>query len=171
MIEAMTWFDWTVVGIVGLSTSLSVYRGFVREALSLAAWVVASVVAFTLGEQMSALLGGVIANDTLRYVSACVILFAATLVLGSLLNSLLAQLIKMTGLSGADRLLGTVFGFTRGLLVVLVLLFVLERLLPAGQQGALQSSVLLPHLKMVIQWAETNFSGLADSGQIPWPGS
>jgi membrane protein required for colicin V production len=165
----MTWFDWAVLVIVGLSMVLSVYRGFVREALSLVAWVTASVVAFTLGEQMSGLLVGVIDNDTLRYVGACVILFAATLVLGSLLNRLLGQLIKMTGLSGADRLLGTVFGFTRGLLVVLVLLFVLEHLLPADQQASLQSSVLLPHLKMVIQWAETNFSSLADSGQIPWP--
>ena len=103
MIQAMTWFDWAVGGIVLLSTILSVYRGFVREAMSLAAWVVASLVAFTLGEQMSAQLVGVIENDTLRYVGACVILFLATLILGSLLNRLLGTLIKITGLSGVDR--------------------------------------------------------------------
>lgn len=164
----MNWLDWGIIGVVGFSTLLSLARGFVKEALSLAAWVAAFIVSSTFGLPFASVLSGVIENDTLRYAAAYVALFASTLILGMLLNSLAGSLIKMTGLSGADRVLGTIFGFARGTIVVMVLLFVLMQVLPAEQQGALEQSVLMPHLMMVVEWAETNFSGLVSGNDISW---
>lgn len=164
----MNWIDIVIIAIVGLSTLLSLVRGFVKEALSLAAWVLAFIVSSTFGAQMAGVLQGVIENDTLRYLAAYMILFIATLVLGMLLNSLAGSLIKLSGLTGADRLLGTIFGFARGTIVVMVLLFVLIQVLPPEQQGQLQQSLLMPHLMMIVQWAETNFSGLVAGKDISW---
>ena len=162
----MNWADWSIVTVIGLSTLLSLKRGFVKEALSLAAWVAAFFISTAFVSRMAGLLAGLIANDALRYTSAYVILFAATLMLGALLNSLLAQLIKMTGLSGMDRLLGTVFGFARGLIVVVVVVYVARALAPQPQ--VLESSLLLPQLMLVVQWAEANFSGLLGDVVLPW---
>ncbi|MFB3077205.1 MAG: CvpA family protein, partial [Lysobacterales bacterium] len=80
-------------------------------------------------------------------------------------NKLLAQLIKMTGLSGIDRVLGTVFGFARGLVVVVVAVFVARALVPKAQ--VMESSLLLPQVMMVVQWAEANLSSLVADGTLP----
>ncbi len=159
----MTGLDWTLLGIIALSTLISLKRGFIKEALSLVVWVAAFLVATSLASRLSALLADSIANEAFRYAVAYVILFVATLMLGALLNTLLSQLVKVTGLSGADRLLGTAFGFTRGLLLVMVLVFVLQALLGAEEQAFMKDSKLLPHVVMVQQWAQDR---LADSGAV-----
>jgi membrane protein required for colicin V production len=164
----MNWVDWFILAVIGLSTLLSLWRGFVKEALSLAAWVVAFFVSMAFATRLSAMLHGYIASDELRYAAAYVILFAATLMLGAMLNRLLAELIKMTGLSGLDRALGTVFGFARGIVVVVVAVFVIRSLLPEVQ--AVEQSRLLPQVMMVVQWAETNLAFLVVDGPVslPW---
>lgn len=162
----MNWADWVIVFIVGVSTLLSLWRGFVKEALSLAAWVAAFFISIAFSTQLSALMRDVISNDGLRYAVAYGILFTATLMLAALLNRLFAQLIKMTGLSGLDRVLGTVFGFARGLVVVVVLVFVAQALAPQTQD--IDESLLLPRVMMVVQWAEVNFSSLLGSAELPW---
>ena len=162
----MNWADWVIVFIVGVSTLLSLWRGFVKEALSLAAWVAAFFISIAFSTQLSALMRDVISNDGLRYAVAYGILFTATLMLAALLNRLFAQLIKMTGLSGLDRVLGTVFGFARGLVVVVVLVFVAQALAPQTQD--IDESLLLPRVMMVVEWAELNFSSLLGSAELPW---
>ena len=137
-----------------------------KEALSLAAWVTAFFVSIAFSAHLSAVLLDVISNDGLRYAAAYVILFAATLMLAAVLNRLFAQLIKMTGLSGLDRVLGTVFGFARGLVVIVVLVFVAQALAPQAQ--VIDQSVLLPRVMLVVHWAELNFSSLLGTGALPW---
>ena len=150
----MNWLDWTILGIVALSTLVSLWRGFVKEALSLLAWVLAFIISIRFSDRLATLLVDYINNEDLREISAYVILFAATLMLGSLVNILLAQVIRVTGLSGADRVLGTAFGLARGLLIAVVLVFVMESVLNKEEKEVMQDSRLLPHLAMVKQWAQ-----------------
>ncbi len=164
----MSWLDWTILAIIAVSTLFSLKRGFVKEALSLLAWVAAFLISTAFATRLSLQLTDYITNDSLRYASAYVILFAATLILGSLLNMLLAQVIRVTGLSGADRVLGTVFGFARGLLLVLVLVFIMQAVLAPEDQEFMRDSRLLPHLKVVQQWAQQNFSDASNNGELPW---
>ncbi len=128
MWTALNWLDWVIIVVLAVSTLLSVWRGFAREAISLAAWVAAFVVANLFVDQMATLLATWISNITGRYVAAYAILFVGTLMLGSLLGMLARQLVKVTGLSVLDRLLGTVFGFARGVILILVCAFVLRQL-------------------------------------------
>ena len=163
----MTWLDWTILLVVSLSTLLSLRRGFVKEALSLAAWVVAFLVSTSFSGRLSQHLVDYVTNDALRQGSAYVILFAATLMLGSLVNMLAAQLIHATGLSGADRLLGTAFGFARGLLLILVADFVVDAVLePAEKRELVEGSRLMPHVMMVQEWAQEQFADIRIRGPL-----
>ena len=152
------WADWIVVGLVVLSTVASLWRGFAREALSLAGWVAAFVIANLYAPQLSSLLIGQIDNATARYVAAFMMLFVATLLVTGVVNMLVKQFIRATGLGTLDRLLGTVFGLARGLLVVLVLVYVARQLVPPEEQTWLYESQLMPHLDMLAQWAQDVFS-------------
>ena len=150
------WLDWAIIWVVGISSLLSLLRGFVKEALSLAAWVLGFVVATSFAGQLALLLEDSISNAALRYTASYAMLFLASLILGSLISSLLRQLVSMTGLSGLDRVLGIAFGFARGLLVVVVLTYMAQLLLPVERyQG---NSILLPRVMLLVQWAEQNFS-------------
>ena len=158
-----------MLAIVVVSTLVSLRRGFVREALSLVAWVLAFVVSLKFSARLSIQMEGLITNEALRDVSAYVILFAATLMLGSLVNTLLAQIIRVTGLTSTDRALGTVFGLARGLVIVLVLVLVMQAVLQPDEQEFMRESRLLPHLAMVEEWARELFADVHISSDLALP--
>jgi len=158
--------DWVIVVVLALSTLLSLWRGFVREAFSLAGWVAAFLIANLFVDQMASLLAGTIENITGRYVAAYAILFVATLMVSTLVTYLAGQLVRATGLTLLDRLLGTVFGFTRGIILILVCVFVLRQLVAPPDLLWLDQSILMPHVDMLGQWARDLFNR-ANGGQ--WP--
>jgi len=158
--------DWAIAAIVLVSCLLSLKRGFVKEALSLGAWIAAFFIATAFSEQLAAILSDSIDNSSFRHMAAYGILFIGTLMMGSLINYLLAQVIKATGLSGADRLLGTAFGLARGLVIILVIIVVARVLVPIEEEPLWQNSVLIPHLLLVENWSRDTFSQLFGSGLI-----
>lgn len=149
----MTTIDWVIIGVLVVSALISVFRGFMKEALSLLTWIFALIVARLFSASLAALLSGWLDAEAHRYVVAFIILFVATLIVGTLINYLVNRFIVMTGLKGLDRLLGTVFGLLRGLIIVVVALSV-------GQLFALdqfwQDSALVPYIEPVIGWAGDN---------------
>ena len=83
--------DWGIISILGLSIVLSLWRGFVREAISLAGWVAAFVVANMYVGNLASFLTPWIDNVTGRYVASYAILLAGTLVVGGITGLLAAQ--------------------------------------------------------------------------------
>ena len=67
---------------------------------------------------------------------------------------------KSEGLSFLDRILGTVFGFARGVILILVMVFVMRQLAPPEDLQWLQESRLMPHLDMLAEWTRTVFAGI-----------
>ncbi len=117
----MTVFDYAVLGILGASILLSLMRGFVREALGLASWVVALFMARSYAVTVAHMLPNAIPNESLRMLAGFVMVFLATLLATSLLTIFISELVKKMGLSVMDRGLGAIFGMTRGVLIVGVL--------------------------------------------------
>ncbi|MEH6589753.1 MAG: CvpA family protein [Halioglobus sp.] len=154
---SLNWVDWLIIVVLSVSTLLSLWRGFVREALSLASWVLAFVIAGLFAEMLAGLLASLISNDTGRYIAAYVLIFVVVLVVGNVVNAMMAKVIKISGLSLLDRLLGTAFGFTRGLIIVLVVNFVVRELLPMQNQQALMESEIMPHLELLAHWMRSGF--------------
>ena len=150
--------DWAIIAVLGLSILLSLWRGFVREAVSLAGWIAAFVIANMFVGEMAAFLQQWIANVTGRYVAAYALLFAGMLMVAGIAGKLSAQVVKVTGLTLLDRLLGTVFGLARGIIVVLVVVYVLRQLAPPQNLLWLDESQLMPHVDMLGQWVQALFS-------------
>lgn len=140
--------DWVLIAIVVVSTLISLKRGFVKEALSLGAWIVAVLIARIFGGQVSTLLEGVVSVPSVRLMIAYGSLFVATLAVGSMINHLISHVVEMTGLSGTDRVLGTVFGLGRGVLIIVIIVAVLTRA-PVTDDAWYKRSVLIPHLSSI----------------------
>lgn len=117
----MTNFDYGVLLILGASVVIGLFRGLVKEVLSLVAYVAAFVAAVSYGPLAYEWLAAYIENSGLRAVTAYAGMFVAVLLAVGLVNVALGLLLKATGLSLADRGLGAVFGLVRGVVIVLVL--------------------------------------------------
>lgn len=117
----MTVFDYAVLGIIGVSVLLSLLRGFIREFLGLASWVVAAFAAKVYAVQVALMLPASIPTQSLRMVAGFAIVFLGILLLASLLAIAVSELFKQVGLGWLDRGLGAFFGLARGLLIVGVL--------------------------------------------------
>lgn len=155
----LTIADWVILAIIASSALISLVRGFVKEALSLANWAVAFFVAVAFHGQMYEFLQDWISKPYLRDILAYVLLFVTTLVIGSLLINLLAMLVEHTGLSGTDRMLGMVFGAARGLIVVMALLILLPSLFTDIDRDLWwQESSLIPHFLLMRDWAMQSFA-------------
>ena len=141
----MIWIDYAILGIVGISGVISLMRGFIREALSLAGWIAAFWMALAFSGQVSAWLDGYVSVPSVRVGIAFAAIFFAVLLLGGIALRLAGLLVDRTGMSGTDRTLGIVFGVLRGV-VITGLLVLLAGLTSLPRDPWWSQSVLLPHL-------------------------
>ena len=145
-------FDWAIIAVLAISTLMSLRRGFLKEALSLGTWIAAFVVARQFHGPMDQLLETQIVDSLMRSIAAFAALFVGTLLVGAALGFLLGALINASGLSSTDRVLGMVFGFARGALIVTVVIGLLN-LTPLVNDSWYTTASLVPHFETVAQWA------------------
>lgn len=144
---AMTVVDVIVIFVICLSALFSLLRGFVKEAISLATWVIAIWLAATFAPKLAAALPSGIESEAVRQAVGFGILFVLTLIVGAIVNTLVNQVVKKTGLSGADRVFGVAFGILRGALIIMIFV-VIGGMTPLPESEWWQSSTLL-------QWFES----------------
>lgn len=113
--------DYAILGILLISSFISLVRGFVKEALSLTGWIMAFWISLSFAVPLSKLLAAGMDDPTLRLIVAFVVLFILTLIVSAVINFFASRLVQRTGLTGTDRFLGVIFGFLRGALLVSVL--------------------------------------------------
>lgn len=142
----MTIFDYAVLTILGASVIISVMRGFAREVLSLAGWIVAFIAANALSGTVAGWLAPVISDASVRALTAFVGVFIVTLIAAGLLSMLVSKLLKSAGLGLEDRLLGGFFGFARGLIIVMVIVL-LAGLTALPRQPVWSDAMLSPPLE------------------------
>lgn len=141
----MNWADWAIVIVLTLSSVISLARGFIKEALSLVIWVVALVLANVFSHRLEVFLTNAISTPSLRAMAAFILVFVGVLLVGALLNFLIGLIVKATGLSGTDRLLGMLFGFARGLLIVMIFLIYVPAYVVIEKDPWFQQSQLIPY--------------------------
>lgn len=114
----MTGFDYFVLAVMFFSFLLGIFRGFAREILSLLAWVAAFWVAKTFALQVLPFIPASVPTYSLRIFVSFLALFLLSLIVAKLITLSVSSMIRSLQLSGADRFLGGMFGLTRGILLV-----------------------------------------------------
>jgi membrane protein required for colicin V production len=115
----MTGLDYAVLGVMGLSVLFGVWRGLVREVVSLAGWVIAFLAANLFAAPLAQTLPRSISPPELRVLLAFVGVFVLSLAVTTLAALALSKLVKAVGLGGLDRVLGALFGVARGGVIAL----------------------------------------------------
>jgi membrane protein required for colicin V production len=150
-ISTLNNIDYAIMGVIALSSLISLIRGFVREALSLVAWILAFWVALSFSNELANRLVDHISVPSVRMAAAFFILFVGTLIIVAIANHLIANIVDKTGLSGTDRILGVVFGFARGMLLVALLLLVAQ-VGSMPQQQSWKQSRFIPVFLPIEAW-------------------
>lgn len=145
----MTEFDYAVLLVVGISVAIGAIRGLIREAFSLAGWILAFVVANAYGAEVAGMLRTSIHNDSARVIVAFVLLFVLVLLVTGIAGMLLSRLFKIAGLGLADRALGAIFGLLRGIVVVLAVVMVCG-LTPLPREPMWRGALLSPPLETAV---------------------
>lgn len=132
--DGFTIFDGVVAGVIVISAILAYSRGFVREALSIAGWIAAAVIAFIFAPNARDLmyevpyLGDFLNGSCeLAVIAAFAAVFAVALVVISLFTPLFSSAVQRSAIGGIDAGLGFLFGVARGVLLVVVMLIVYDR--------------------------------------------
>jgi len=137
--------------IIVISAFLSLLRGLTREVLSVAAWVIAFLVARMFNPQAAQWVSSFISLPSAQWAVGFGLLFLATLLAMGLVNYLVGRVIAATGLSATDRVLGIVFGVLRGAAVVTLLVF-LASFTPMTKDPWWKQSSVVSMVLPIAQW-------------------
>jgi membrane protein required for colicin V production len=128
-----------------MSTLFAFFRGVIRELVALVAWIAGLVCALLFTPFLGAMLPDIFGHPVLRYVLAFALILVAALLLGALVAWPLSKVVRAAGLGFVDRFLGSIFGFARGVLLMLAFVFV-AGLTPLPRTPWWQSAALVPPL-------------------------
>jgi membrane protein required for colicin V production len=117
--QTLSAVDWILLAVLGLSMLIGMWRGIVQEVLSLVGWVAAFYVSQMYAPVAAAWLPMEGSSQMLRYAAGFVVVFVAVLVGTALVSWVVKKLISAVGLGPLDRLLGSLFGLMRGVVILL----------------------------------------------------
>ena len=151
----MAVIDIIILCIVAISALIGVFRGLIKEALSLASWFAAIVAGTLFSAQLADLMENLINNASLRRIAAFATLFIGVIFAGSLISNLISKLTQAAGLKGVDRILGAIFGVLRGVIIVLIIVLIGSQL--DISQDWFNGSRLVPYAVAMIDYLQGFF--------------
>tara|TARA_B100000900_G_C20173844_1_gene550990 strand:- start:119 stop:589 length:471 start_codon:yes stop_codon:yes gene_type:complete len=119
-------FDTIVLFVLLLFSLLGIIRGFIRELLSVFSWILCIVVAYMHYGGLATHVQGYLPGDFLPFIVAFVIIFATGLLIMSIITNWVSKIVKESPLGGLDRLLGCLFGLTKGIIMIVFVAFILD---------------------------------------------
>jgi membrane protein required for colicin V production len=127
-------FDFSIIAIIALSAVFAFARGFVREALSIVAWIGAAAITLYGFNSVFAIVVRLVTTPLLADLIVAAGLFVISLVVLTILTGYLARFVRSSALSPIDRTLGLIFGLARGVLLVCLAYLVLDISLPPNDR-------------------------------------
>jgi membrane protein required for colicin V production len=117
--------DWIVLLILVVSVVLSLFKGFVRELLTLASLVLAILLGVSFYRYASGPFKEIVKTENIALFLGFVIVFLGTMLAGAIVIWVAQKLIKFAKIQWFDRLLGAGFGFVRGWILGAIVFLVL----------------------------------------------
>jgi membrane protein required for colicin V production len=138
----MSVIDYFFLGLILLSVGAGFVRGFFKEAISLATWILAAFLAYRFGDLFSSIFENYFASGVLQEWASRIAVFVLVVIAGTLLNHIINALLDNGGLSTTDHFLGMVFGLVRGVLLCGLLVIMGEGLALDSEPWWKESRVL-----------------------------
>ena len=145
-------FDLIIAALVITSAIYGLYRGLIRELISLIAWVLAFFLAILFSPNFANLLDPTWAGETLRLIFSFSAIFVGVLILSSFIQFVVRKFLSLVGLGSLDRFLGMVFGIARGVVISTILLVLFIELFPTNSwaENSKVSTYLLAYESLVV---------------------
>ena len=153
------WLDYVIIAVIGLSVLTGLFRGFIKELIALCVWILAIWLAYSYSSALDPWLTHYVQDKTARTVIAFIAILLATIIVGGIFNALLSFILRSTGLSGTDRLLGMAFGLVRGVFIV-ALIMVVVKMTSDPQKSYVSQSRIYPTLEPLVSWVYGYMPGL-----------
>ncbi len=150
----MPLIDIIIIAFFAISILIGIYRGFVKEVLSVTSWALAAVVAFRFGEQATVFVKPYISQAPLDLAVAYVGVFLIALIAFSVISHIISQIFNSSGMTGFDRSLGSVFGVIRAAIVVAIMIMIGRFMALDNQQWWLDSG-LLDYFEPLVEWLKS----------------
>jgi membrane protein required for colicin V production len=148
--------DWALLAIIGLSVLLGLWRGFMREVISLAGWVIGIWLAFRFAVGLGASMAFAEDWPLARTAAAAVLIVVVCVFAAALVGWLVRELVKAARLSAADRTLGGLFGLARGVLFIGLAIF-LVRDTALYREPLWRESLVLPPIEAALAFTLRQF--------------
>lgn len=146
------WFDLLLVLILLWSGLMGMRAGLARVVVGFVATLVGLFAGFWFYRMVGVQLAPWVAAVPVANLIGFLLIFAAALILGSIVSALLARVFKWIGLSWFDHLLGGVAGFLRGAFVVAAVVDMVVAFAPSPIPRVLEHSQVLPYASEVSTW-------------------
>jgi membrane protein required for colicin V production len=127
-------FDLVVIGVVIISALLAAVRGFTREVLAVASWVVAAGAAVAFYKPLLPYVQQHITNPQIALAAAIAGIFIVTLIVVSFITVRLSDFVLDSRIGAVDRSLGFIFGAGRGVLICVIAYLFFSWLVPDKMQ-------------------------------------
>jgi len=132
----ITLLDFILIGVMLVSALLAMIRGFMREVLSIAAWVIAAGATLYAYSKLLPYAKSYFNNDIVATAAVVAGTFLGTLIIVSVLTVKFSDMVLDSRVGALDRTLGFLFGLARGLVIVVVAFLFFAWLVPAKTQPA-----------------------------------
>jgi membrane protein required for colicin V production len=130
----ITWLDIILIAVMLISALLAMIRGFMREVLSIAAWVIAAGVTLYSYTKLLPFAKTYFNNDIVAVAAVVAGTFIATLLVVSMITVRFSDMVLDSRVGALDRSMGFVFGLGRGLVIVVVAFLFFAWLVPDRSQ-------------------------------------
>src|SRR5260221_879026 len=130
----ITLLDIILIGVMLISALLAMIRGFMREILSIASWIIAAGVTLYAYAKLLPFAKSYFNNDI---VAGAVVVggrFLGTLLIVSIITVRFSDMVLDSRVGALDRTLGFLFGLARGLIIVVVAFLFFAWLVPDRSQ-------------------------------------
>lgn len=116
-----TWADIAIVILILISTVIGIYRGFVREMLTLITWIFAAFIGILYGQDVGDFFS-IAQSERLNFWIGVGVLFFSIVLLGFIIKYFICKSFNINGTKPYDRFAGAIFGALRGAVVVILIL-------------------------------------------------
>lgn len=149
-LQSVGLLDIVFIAILSISILIGLIRGAIREVLSLVGLAAALYLAFKFSDMVSKnYVSQFFEQPKISYIISFILIIVAAIFTIALINLFISQLLKASGLSFINRLLGLVFGALRGAIICSIIVLVIGFIPGATEENWWKESTLAPFFRNI----------------------